>query len=141
MFTPSFTPRGEHSLYFYKEWREKQNFTPLGTTSPLGAKLRMCLRTALKGLTAFSIAAGCPTLEGLPEEILVKILSSLTTYDLLHNVAPVCKKFRRLARDRFYGTPFGPKKIYDKFLPANFGTNSTKNNKFACELWTVIRGS
>jgi hypothetical protein len=65
MFTPSFTPRGEHSLFF-KELRGKQiisprgnNFTPggqlhpWGTTSPLGVKvcpyigekLRMGLRT------------------------------------------------------------------------------------------------
>jgi hypothetical protein len=45
MFTPSFTPRGEHSLLCVEEWRGEQrisppgdNFTPWGQNSPLGDK-------------------------------------------------------------------------------------------------------
>jgi hypothetical protein len=64
MFTPLFTPRGEHSLgtTYLEEWRGEQiispqgtKFTPggqlrpLGQSLPLGAKLRMglCIVMAL----------------------------------------------------------------------------------------------
>jgi hypothetical protein len=50
MFTPSFTPRGEHSLLFRRMGGQTENFTPgdnftprgqnspWGTNSPLGSK-------------------------------------------------------------------------------------------------------
>jgi hypothetical protein len=49
MFILSFTSRGEYSLLFRKLEGQTENFTPQGTTSPLGdnfalgAKLRMGL--------------------------------------------------------------------------------------------------
>jgi hypothetical protein len=38
MFTPSFTPRGEHSLLFRRMEGRTENFTPRGHNSPLGDK-------------------------------------------------------------------------------------------------------
>jgi hypothetical protein len=38
MFTPLFTPRGEHSLLFRRMEGRTENFTPSGITSPLGDK-------------------------------------------------------------------------------------------------------
>jgi hypothetical protein len=52
MFTPSFTPRGEHTILFIRMEVRTENFTPRGQNSPLGtasppgskfAKLRMGL--------------------------------------------------------------------------------------------------
>jgi hypothetical protein len=38
MFTPSFTPMGEHSLLFRKMEGQTENFTPRGQISTLGSK-------------------------------------------------------------------------------------------------------
>jgi hypothetical protein len=38
MFTPSFTPRGEHSLLFRRMEGRSENFTPQGITFPLGGQ-------------------------------------------------------------------------------------------------------
>jgi hypothetical protein len=38
MFTPSFTPRGEHSLLFWRMEGRIENFTPGGQLSPYGSK-------------------------------------------------------------------------------------------------------
>ena len=39
------------------------------------------------------------TLLALPDEVLLKILSYLSTYDILKRVAPVCRNFERLSKD------------------------------------------
>jgi hypothetical protein len=39
MFTPLFTPRGEHSLLFRRMEERTENFTPRGQNSPLGDKI------------------------------------------------------------------------------------------------------
>ena len=42
-----------------------------------------------------------PLLNKLPDEILLKIFGYLSTYDILRNVAQVCKKFKKLSEDPF----------------------------------------
>jgi hypothetical protein len=53
MFTPSFTPKGEHPTVYLEEWRGKQRIshpgktTPRGETSPTGDKIHPWGTTSL----------------------------------------------------------------------------------------------
>jgi hypothetical protein len=49
MFTPSFTPRGEHSLLLRRMEGQTENFTPRGYFHPWGAKSPLGVKFAPMG--------------------------------------------------------------------------------------------